>query len=94
MRRIALALGVLLAVSPAFAEDTKPKPAKQQAKCKNKVVGKGLDRKVVCEIEQEIPVPASAAKPKVVVVNPADGRKVTGRPKLTDPLEGLPHRRD
>ena len=94
MRRIAF--GFLLAVSPAFADDAKPKPqpVKQQAKCKNKVVGKGLDRKVVCEIEQEIPVPASAAKPKVVVVNQADGRKVTGRPKLTDPLEGLPKRRE
>jgi len=90
-------LAILIAASPAFA-DSKPKTeaAKVEAKpatCKKRVVGKGLDRKVICEIEQEIVIPGEAPKPKVIIA-PADGRKVVGRPKLTDPLQGLPRRRE
>ena len=91
-------LALVIAATPALA-DTKaksPEPAKAEVKpatCKKRVVGKGLDRKVVCEFEQEIVVPGEAPKPKVIIA-PADGRKVVGRPKLTDPLNGLSRRRE
>ena len=91
-------LALVIAATPAFA-DTKaksPEPVKAEVKpatCKKKVVGKGLDRHVVCEFEQEIVIPGEAPKPKVIIA-PADGRKVVGRPKLTDPLQGLPRRRE
>ena len=89
-------LALVIAATPAFA-DSKPKqeakPEVKPATCKKRVVGKGLDRKVVCEFEQEIVVPGEAPKPKVIIA-PADGRKVVGRPKLTDPLNGLPRRRE
>ena len=89
MRFIAIVIG--LAFATAAAAD--PKPAKTEAaKCKRKVVGKGLERKVVCEFEQEIVVSSEQPKPKVLIV-PVDGRKVVGRPKTTDPFAGLSRRR-
>ncbi len=62
-------------------------PAK--ATCKHKVVGKGLDRHSVCEIDAEVTVTASN-KPSVVVV-PRDPRNVVGRPRSGDRLDGLSH---
>ena len=93
MRFIAIVVGLAFAASAAA--DTKPAPAPaktEAAKCKRKVVGKGLDRKVICEFEQEIVVSSDAPKPKVLIV-PVDGRKVVGRPKSTDPFAGLSRRR-
>ena len=91
MRFIAIVVGLAFATSAAA--DTKPAPTKTEAaKCKRKVVGKGLDRKVVCEFEQEIVVSSEQPKPKVLIV-PVDGRKVVGRPKSTDPFAGLSRRR-
>ena len=89
-----LALAALLFAAPAFA-DSKPKQpaAKTEQTCKKRVVGKGLDRKVICEFEQEIVITGHPPKPNVVIA-PVDGRKVTGRPKLTDPLTGLPRQRE
>lgn len=99
--RWALLAAVLLA-SPAVADPQPPaakapaaataRPAAKPATCKRRVVGKGLDRKVVCELEQEVVVTSGAPKPNVVIA-PVDGRKVTGRPKLTDPFSGLPRQR-
>ncbi|HTJ46165.1 MAG TPA: hypothetical protein VL463_28870 [Kofleriaceae bacterium] len=37
-----------------------------------------------------ITVGSEAPRPKVLVVHPRDGRKVTGRPKMDDRLDGLP----
>jgi hypothetical protein len=83
-----------LLATPAFADDKpkaeKPAPAKPAA-CKKKVVGKGLDRRVVCVFEEEIVIGAKAPRPAVVIA-PADGRRVVGRPKQTDPLTGLRQR--
>lgn len=86
------ALAALLFATPALA-DEKPKAGKptataKPALCKKKIVGKGLDRKVVCVFEDPIVIPAKAPRPNVVIA-PADGRKVVGRPKQTDPLAGL-----
>jgi hypothetical protein len=93
MRTWLLAASFALA-TPAFADDKpkaeKPAPTKPAA-CKKKVVGKGLDRKVVCVFEEEIVIGAKAPKPAVVIA-PADGRRVVGRPKQTDPLTGLRQR--
>jgi hypothetical protein len=97
MRTWLLAASFVLA-TPAFADDKpkaeKPAPAAatKPAACKKKVVGKGLDRKVVCVFEDDIVVGAKAPKPAVVIA-PADGRRVVGRPKQTDPLTGLRQRR-
>ena len=73
--------------SVSAAEATEAKPT-----CVRRVVGRGLDRKVVCEFEAPIIVGASAPKPKVLIV-PSDGKQIVGRPKLTDPFAGLSRRR-
>lgn len=93
------AIALLLFATPAFADAQQPtkravakQPAAKQP-CKRRVVGKGLERKVVCEFEQPIVVSSRAPRPNVVIA-PVDGRRVTGRPKLTDPLQGLPRRRE
>jgi hypothetical protein len=88
MRCIAIAAALALATTAA----ADPKPATEKPVCQRKVIGKGLDRKVVCVFADPIVVPASAPKPKVVIA-PADGRKVVGRPKAADPLVGLDRRR-
>ena len=94
------AIALLLLATPAFADAqpaakravAKTQPAAKQP-CKRRIVGKGLERKVVCEFTAPIIVGARAPKPNVVIA-PVDGRRVTGRPKLTDPLAGLPRRRE
>jgi hypothetical protein len=96
MRSLALAL--VLAAVPAAA-DPAPAPAKVEAakaaptKCKPVVIGRGLDRKVVCQIEAPIIVKQESPKPKVVIVHDG-GKRVVGPPKLTDPLIGLSHTLD
>lgn len=62
----------------------------EKAGCKRRVVGRGLDRKVVCELAPVI-VKSDAPKPNVVIV-PHDGKNVTGRPRSTDPFVGLDRR--
>ncbi|HET9483725.1 MAG TPA: hypothetical protein VFO79_07200 [Xanthomonadales bacterium] len=94
MRLLAIVVGLAFATSAAADPKPAAAPAKPEAaKCKRKVVGKGLERKVVCVFEQEIVVSSEQAKPKVVIV-PVDGRKVVGRPKTTDPFAGLSRRRE
>ena len=94
-----LSLATIPALADAPAKPAKPTPAPTAqpstaapapTTCKNVVVGKGRDRKVVCEITGPV-VPVSAPKPNVVIV-PRDGKAVTGRPKSEDRLKGLgPH---
>ncbi|MBA3503889.1 MAG: hypothetical protein M4D80_15400 [Myxococcota bacterium] len=101
MRCLAVVAALALAAVPATADpkaksvgDAKAEvtePAKP-ATCKKRVVGRGLERKVVCEFEQPIVVGAEPSRPKVIIA-PVDGRKVVGRPKMTDPFAGLSRRR-
>nr|HEX4316786.1 hypothetical protein [Kofleriaceae bacterium] len=88
--RFALVLA-LLVPAMASAEPAKTQaPARPQAtQCKKKVVGKGLERHVVCEIEVPITVSASN-KPAVAIVH-VDPRGLVGRPKSNDRLDGLSH---
>ena len=86
-------LAVALLASPALANpkaktETKAESKTETKPCKTKVVGKGLDRKVVCEFEAPIIVHTDAPKPKVLYVHQG-GKSVTGRPKTADPLAGL-----
>jgi hypothetical protein len=83
----ALAVPAIALAEPAPAPAHTPSPAKTT--CTRKVVGKGLDRHVVCEIDQPVWVKTSA-KPSVVVV-PRDPRNLVGRPQSTDRLDGLSH---
>ncbi len=103
MRYFVLAAGLALSVlSAPVAADTavkkssrapvaerapKAEPPPPKAQCKRKVVGRGLERKVICELEA-IVVTSQAPRPNVIVVQQG-GRKVTGRPRLTDPFAGL-----
>jgi hypothetical protein len=76
---------------PPTAANTKPKTKAKAPPCKMKKVGKKM--KCIQVYEAEIDVRAGAPKPDVVIV-PTDGRKVTGRPKSEDRLQGLgPHTR-
>lgn len=49
---------------------------------------KKVGKKNVCEATATIKVTATADKPAVAIV-PTDGRKVVGRPKSDDRLQGL-----
>jgi hypothetical protein len=103
MTRLITALACLALAAPAIAEPdatpAKATPAKaktaqdDEAKpaCKRKVIGRGLERKVVCEFEAPLVVKTEKPRPKVLIV-PRDGRAVVGRPKQTDPLTGLSNR--
>lgn len=92
------ALAVLVLGAGLAAADPRPEPAKpeattaQAAGCKRVVIGRGLDRKVVCQVETTIVVSTSTPKPAVLIVN-RGGRNVTGRPKSEDRLNGLSRRR-
>jgi len=81
-------LAALLLLTATAVADPKPadKPAEPQTTCKR--VGKGAERKIVCEVKEPIIVKAKPAKPAVAVVT-RDGRAVTGRPKSEDRLKGL-----
>lgn len=92
---------VLFLAAPAAADSTrKPVPAPAETKavakpdgCKKVVVGRGLDRKVVCEITAPIDVKETAAKPNVVIVHQSP-RAVVGRPKSENRFNGLSQRRN
>ncbi len=85
---VAMALG-----AGTVAADPKPEAtATQSAGCKRVVVGRGLDRKVVCEVSAPVIVNQQAPKPAVLIVNKG-GREVVGRPKSGDRLQGLSRRR-
>src|SRR5262245_36029187 len=99
MRALAAIVIVSLAGVTAAAE---PKPGAKPARspaaasaasstCKRRVVGRGLERKVVCEFEAAVVVKSDAPRPSVMIV-PRDGRTVVGRPRSTDPLVGLDRR--
>ncbi len=97
MRFLAAVAVLAFAASPAAADrKARAKPAKAPAAattdanpvCKRVVVGRGLDRKVVCEFVAPIDVKATPPGPAVVVA-PRDGRSVVGRPRVTDPFAGL-----
>lgn len=99
----ALALVLFLVAAPAAADSTtKPKPAPAAAQsetkatakpdaCKKVVVGRGLQRRVVCEIAAPIDVKETAPKPNVVIVHQSP-RAVVGRPKSENRLNGLSQR--
>ena len=98
----ALALVLFVVAAPASADST-PKPAPAAAPtatkavvkpdgCKKVVVGRGLERKVVCEIVAPIDVKETAAKPNVVIVHQSP-RAVVGRPRSENRLNGLSQRR-
>jgi len=80
-----IVLACLLLVGTAAAD-----PAPKKAACKMKFEGKGLDRKAVCVFEAPVVVNGTAPKPNVVIVHDG-GKKVTGRPKSSDRLDGLSH---
>lgn len=87
MRLVAvLVLAVFGSVAGPVAAD--PKPAKPAPACKKVIVGKGKDRKAICEYTAEIVVTTSAPKPKVVYVT-RGGKDVTGRPQSEDRLKGM-----
>ncbi|MBA3457943.1 MAG: hypothetical protein H0T42_32975 [Deltaproteobacteria bacterium] len=98
----ALALVLFLVAVPAAA-DSKAKPAappqevtKAAAKpteCKKVVVGRGLDRRVVCEIVVPVTVQTDAPRPNVIIVHQSP-RAVVGRPKSENRLNGLSQRRN
>jgi hypothetical protein len=78
---------LLLLTATAVADPTPTaKPAEPLTKCKR--VGKGAERKILCEVQAPIIVKAKPPKPAVAVVA-RDGRAVTGRPKSEDRLQGL-----
>ena len=99
----ALALVLFLVAAPAAADSTtkrapapaaaEPKAAAKPDACKKVVVGRGLERKVVCEIVAPIDVKETAAKPNVVIVHQSP-RAVVGRPKSENRLNGLSQRRN
>jgi hypothetical protein len=89
MRRLAIVLALGFTAGPAFADPAPaPSPAKP-ATCKRTVVGKGLDRHVVCVFDPII-VHVDPPKPQVAVVH-VDPRNVVGRPTSGDRLAGLSH---
>jgi hypothetical protein len=99
MRLPALIAAAMLSPMIAFADPTPgvaPVPSAAvgalpgaKATCKQKIVGKGLERHSVCVIEGDVQVTASN-KPAVVVV-PRDPRVLVGRPRSNDRLDGLSH---
>ncbi len=80
----------IVLVSGVAAADPTAKQPDPPAKCKKVVVGKGLERRVTCEIQAPIVVGTTAPKPGVLIV-PHDGRNVTGRPTTCDRFSGLSH---
>lgn len=68
-----------------------PAPAKP-ATCKRVLVGKGLERHSVCEISAPVVVKQQAPAPKVLILQDG-GKRVTGRPRSEDRLQGLSPRR-
>ena len=78
---------LLLLTATAVADPTPTaKQSEPQTTCRR--VGKGAERKIVCEVREPIIVKVKPHKPAVVMVT-RDGRAVTGRPKSEDRLQGL-----
>ncbi|MGE0549896.1 MAG: hypothetical protein AB7O24_01365 [Kofleriaceae bacterium] len=106
MRSLAALILATLIAAPVAADRpraktpaaTKPATAKPGAAtatdhkaCKRVVTGRGLERKVVCELTSDVVVTSRAPKPQVQVA-PRDGRAVVGRPRSEDRLNGLSRR--
>jgi hypothetical protein len=89
MRFLTPLVALALAAGPAAA-DPAPKAKAPAAQCKRVVVGRGLERKVYCELSAPIIVKEAAPKPHVAIVA-HDGRSVVGPTRVTDPLAGLSH---
>lgn len=97
----ALALLLLLLAAPAAADSTtKPAPPAPETKaaakpteCKKVVVGRGLERRVVCEIATPVTVKTDAPRPNVIIVHQSP-RAVVGRPRSENRLNGLSQRRN
>lgn len=100
----ALAIVLFLVAAPAAADPTttstparavqpETKAAAKPDPCKKVVVGRGLQRRVVCEIAAPIDVKETAPKPNVVLVHQSP-RAVVGRPKSENRLNGLSQRRN
>jgi hypothetical protein len=82
---------LVLAASPAVADPVaKPAETKAATPCKRVVVGRGLERRVFCELATPIVVKAGPARPQVAIVH-HDGRAVVGPTRTTDPFAGLSH---
>ncbi len=91
--RTLLTLALVTAAGVASA-DPKPEATTARASgCKRVIVGRGLDRKVVCELAAPVLVKETAPRPAVLIVNKG-GRDVVGRPRSSDRLQGLSHRRN
>jgi hypothetical protein len=90
MRSLA-ALALVILAGSAAADPKTESTASQSPACKRVVIGRGLDRKVVCEVQAPVVVHQEAPKPNVLIVNKG-GRDVTGRPKSGDRLNGLSRR--
>ncbi len=86
MKRILGVIAVFGLVATAAAE-----PAQPQAKCARTTVSghKGGERQVTCVIDATIVGKVKPPAPAIAMV-PGDGRKVVGRPSVTDPFKGLP----
>ena len=80
-------LALALVAGPAVAE---PSATPKAPACKRVVVGRGLDRHVVCQFSAQVIVKASVPQPKVLIVH-RDPRDVAGPPKSGDRLAGLSH---
>jgi hypothetical protein len=97
IRVLLAALAVLLATPVAAepppratAEDAAPAAVPAPA-CRRVVVGRGLERRVVYRCDEPIVVTSGAPTPGVVIAHP-DPRKVVGRPRSDDRLDGLSRR--
>lgn len=87
---IAFVAPFVLALSSAAADPKVEKKAEKPT-CKPTVVGRGLERKVVCVFEEQIEVKAGTPKPQVLYLTKG-GKAVTGRPRSDDRLNGLSRR--
>ena len=83
MKRLIGVIAVFGVVATAAAQPT--------TKCaRTTVTGhKGGERQVTCVIDVPIVVKVKPPAPAIALV-PGDGRKIVGRPEVTDPFKGLP----
>ncbi len=96
----ALMILSLLFIANVAAADPKPAKAARarsvatkpgapvRLTCTRKVVGRGLERRVVCELAAPIIVKQDAPRPNVMIIDHG-GRAVVGRPRSDDRLSGL-----
>jgi hypothetical protein len=95
MRSFAAIVLVVLSTTAATADSKKPTESTATASpaCKRVVVGRGLERHVVCQYETPLIVKVPPPKPNVLMVH-RDGRDIVGKPRSTDRLAGLNHHLD